>query len=233
MTPNKNKTVLFVFSLSAKKEAERKPLFGIHRKNISERFFKLQNKKTLDIAKKSGVDVIWIDEKKQQGNTFNERFLNAYKSLFKQGYEKVISIGNDTPNLTTKHLKKAIRLLEQQQMVLGPSKDGGVYLLGYHKSAFDEHAFNNFSWLTNNLSNEIKDFALQHNFSFSTLETLIDIDTKDSAFAYAFANPKTVISAYILLHFDLTKVKIEQTDANLPNYIPVFNFPLRGPPSFL
>ena len=111
MKPNNNKTVVFVFSLSAKKEAERKPLFGAHKKNISEYFFKIQNQKTLAIANKSGVDVVWLDEKKQKGTNFSERFSNAYKSLFQQGYEKVISIGNDTPNLTAKHLKKAIHLL--------------------------------------------------------------------------------------------------------------------------
>lgn len=233
MKPNNNKTVVFVFSLSAKKEAERKPLFGTHKKNISEYFFKIQNQKTLAIAKKSGVDVVWLDEKKQKGNNFNERFSNAYKSLFKQGYEKVISIGNDTPNLTTKHLKKAIHLLSHQQMVFGPSKDGGVYLLGYNKNAFDAVSFEKLSWLTHNLSKEIKDFAVYANLSFTTLETLIDIDTKKSALEYAYANPKTIISAYILLHLDLIKVKLEQVNTNLPEYIVSFNTPLRGPPSFL
>ncbi len=233
MKSNNNKTVLFVFSLSAKKEAERKPLFGTHKKKVSEYFFKLQNQRTLAIAKKSGVDVVWIDEKKQEGNSFNERFSNAFKSLFKQGYQNVISIGNDTPNLTTKHLKKAIHLLLQQQMVFGPSKDGGVYLLGYTKAAFNETVFKNFGWLTNTLSNEIKDHAIQANISFSALETLIDIDTKNAALEYAYANPKTIISVYILLHFYLIKIKIEQIDANLPKHIALFNFPLRGPPSLL
>lgn len=233
MKLNNNKTVLFIFSLSAKKEAERKPLFGAHKKNISEQFFKIQNQKTLAIAKKSGVDVFWLDEKKQQGADFNERFANAFKHFFNQGYTRVISIGNDTPNLTSNHIKKAIHLLSQQDIVYGPSKDGGVYLLGYTKTAFNEASFKNLSWLTNKLSNEIKGFALQENVTFSALETLIDIDTKSTALEYAYANPKDLISAYILLHFNLTKVKTTAFSAKLPKQLPVFDFFLRGPPCTL
>ncbi|MFW2375112.1 MAG: DUF2064 domain-containing protein, partial [Cellulophaga baltica] len=62
MTPNNNKTVLFVFSLSATIEAERKPLFGAHKNNTSKEFFMLLYKKTRQVAQNSGVDVVWIDE---------------------------------------------------------------------------------------------------------------------------------------------------------------------------
>ena len=233
MKLNSNKTVLFVFSLSAKKEAERKPLFGAHKKNISEHFFKIQNQKTLAIAKESGIDVIWLDEKQQVGNTFSQRFSNAFKSLFKQGYEKVISIGNDTPNLTTNHIKKAIHLLTQQQMVYGPSKDGGVYLLGYTRTAFNAKSFQNVSWLTHKVSKELSSFATKNEISFSTLEPLLDIDTKNSALVYAYANPKTSISVYILLHYIINKVKNQQIRVGLPNPLPLLNLALRGPPSFL
>ncbi len=230
MKPN-NKTVLFVFSLSASIEAERKPIFGAHKKSVSREFFKLLNQKTLNIAKKSNVDVVWLDETQQIGNSFGERYLNAYKSLFDQGYEKVISIGNDTPNLTAQHIKKAIYSLSNQDMVFGPSKDGGVYLLGYTKSAFDEESFNNFSWLTSNLSNEIEIVAIEKGISFNTLEILSDIDSKNNALEYAYTYSNSYISSYILFHFKLEKANYKNLFIDKLSQTSLHLFLLRGPPS--
>ena len=231
MTPNNNKTVLFVFSLSATIEAERKPLFGVSKKNVSKEFFRLLNKKTLQIAKNSGVDVVWIDETQQKGKTFNERYANAYQSLFDQGYENVISIGNDTPNLTSHHITTAIKTLSHQQLVFGPSKDGGVYLLGYTEKAFDEKVFRNFSWLTSKLSNELKDYAVQEELSFSVLETLEDIDSKKNALEFAYTNQKSTFAVYILFHLTSVKTKYENNTLDFRPKILLHSFLLRGPPS--
>ncbi|WP_233268664.1 DUF2064 domain-containing protein [Cellulophaga sp. L1A9] len=231
MTPNINKTVLFVFSLSATIEAERKPLFGVNKKNVSKEFFRLLNKKTLKVAKNSGVDVVWIDETQQKGNTFHERYSNAYQSLFDQGYENVISIGNDTPNLTSNHITNAIKSLSHQQLVFGPSKDGGVYLLGYTKKAFDKKAFSNFSWLTSKLSNEIEDFAIQKELSFSVLETLEDIDSKKNALEFAYTNSKLTIALYILFHLTSVKTEYENNTVDFTSNILLHNSLLRGPPT--
>lgn len=231
MISNNNKTVLFVFSLSATIEAERKPLFGIRKKNISKKFFKILNQKTLKLANNSGVDVVWIDETQQKGSTFSERYFNAYKSLFDQGYKNVISIGNDTPNLTSNHIKRAIKLLAHQQMVFGPSKDGGVYLLGYTKTAFNKKQFKKFSWLTHKLSDEIENFAIQKNISFSVLETLVDIDSKNNALEFAYHNLNTTISEYIIFHFTSVKTKFENNTLAFSLSLTYHNFLLRGPPA--
>lgn len=231
MKPN-NKTVVFIFSLSAKKEAERKPLFGTQKRSVSERFFKLLNKKTLSIAKKSGVDVVWLDEKKQQGANFNERFFNAYQSLFDQGYKNVISIGNDTPNLTTNHIKQAITLLSRQQIVYGPSKDGGVYLLGYTHTAFNAISFKNISWLTKNVTKELNSIATKEHISFSVLEELIDIDTEKSALEFAYSNPISLLSTFILQFLLIQIEKVTQLIVYTPKLL-VSSFYLRGPPSLL
>lgn len=230
MKPNKNKTVLFVFSLSAAIEAERKPLFGSHKKNASRNFFKLLNQKTLNLAKKCNVDVVWLDETQQQGNSFGERYLNAYKSFFDQGYDKVISIGNDTPNLTVNHIQKAINALDRRKMVFGPSKDGGVYLLGYRKSAFNEKAFINFSWLTSNLTEEIKTFACKENLLFSSLEVLQDIDSRYSALEYAYSNLHSEIGFYIIFHCKLSIEIYQNTNVVNPILFSQHSFLLRGPP---
>ncbi|MBU2995960.1 DUF2064 domain-containing protein [Cellulophaga baltica] len=231
MIPNNNKTVLFVFSLSASIEAERKPIFGSNKKKASKKFFNLLNQKTLNVAKESGVDVVLLDETKQKGSTFSERYFNAYKTLFDKGYEKVISIGNDTPNLTSLHIKKAIWLLSNQDIVFGPSKDGGVYLLGFNKSTFDEKAFKNFSWLTSNLSREIRTFALKSSNSLSILETLSDIDSKNNALEFAYSNSNSTLASYILDNFNVEEELIDTAIVNVASYGSLNTFSLRGPPT--
>lgn len=230
MRPNST-TVLFIFSLSAKIEAERKPIFGAQKRSTSEHFYNLLNKRTLAIAKKSDIDVVWLDEKKQKGKNFTERFFNAYQTLFKQGYENVISIGNDTPNLNINHIKQAITLLSKQQIVYGPSKDGGVYLLGFNKTAFNAISFKSVSWLTQNVANELNSKATEEGFSFSVLEELIDIDSKKTALEFAYSNPRALLSSYILQVLINKTSSITQLSLKVLN-LTVSSFSLRGPPAF-
>lgn len=233
MTRNNNKTVLFVFSLSASIDAERKPLFGAHKKKVSEQFFKLLHQKTRNLVRESGVDVVWIDETQQQGATFSERYYHAFNSLFNLGYENVISIGNDTPDLTSTHIEKAINLLSKQHLVFGPSKDGGVYLLGYTKASFDEYSFKNFSWLTAKLSGEIENFAIQKNLSYSILETLADIDVENDALAFAYSHLNSEISAFVIQHLKPINFKYNTNRLIFSFNLSHHNFLLRGPPPAL
>lgn len=230
MTPS-NKTILFVFALSAALEADRKPIFGKPKKNTNQQFFSLLNSQTKRVALESGVDVVWMDETQQQGDTFGERYANAFQYLFRQGYENVISIGNDTPDLNASHILKAVEALSQQDLVFGPSKDGGVYLLGYSKNAFNRKSFEHFSWLSPTLSTEIVKFSKQNKLVFSILETLADIDHKRDALHFAYISSASVIASFILFHTRI--VQENNTHYNLFFYTNLHqhSFLLRGPPS--
>jgi len=58
----------------------------------------------------------------------------------------VITIGNDTPILKSHHIVEASRQLESKNVVLGPSLDGGFYLLGIHKTHFNREQFIDLPW---------------------------------------------------------------------------------------
>ncbi|MCK0158820.1 DUF2064 domain-containing protein [Cellulophaga sp. F20128] len=230
MKRNTNKTVLLVFSLSARIEAERKPLFGAHRRNVTKDFYDLLIQETLEVANKSGVDVVWMDETQQQGTNFEERYTNAFKELYRQGYANVLSIGNDTPGLTVHHIKEAIQALQKNSLVFGPSKDGGVYLLGINKAVFNEVAFKELPWLTPNLSKAIDALASGNYISYSVLETLIDIDSKASVLEFAFTNKESVVSTFILTHFYKAPVFFRTTNLALGTHSSYSWFSRRGPP---
>jgi rSAM/selenodomain-associated transferase 1 len=66
----------------------------------------------------------------QVGEDLGIRMLHAFKNGFKAGYEKVIIIGSDLYDLSSENIEKAFTELATNNLVIGPAKDGGYYLLG-------------------------------------------------------------------------------------------------------
>lgn len=64
----------------------------------------------------------------QVGHTIGERMNHAIQFVRAKGYEKVILTGSDIPNLTTEIIISAFD--QMKEVVLGPSQDGGYYLVG-------------------------------------------------------------------------------------------------------
>jgi hypothetical protein len=66
----------------------------------------------------------------QRGRTFGQRLRCAFADVRALGYERIVAVPIDCPGLGAAHLAAAFRHLDAGQPVLGPSPDGGVYLLG-------------------------------------------------------------------------------------------------------
>lgn len=167
----KNKIAILIFAHSADFEAVQKPF------KSSAVLFDALNTKTLRVVEKSGLPYFHSSEKNQIGSTFGERFTNAIQSVYNKGFDTVITIGNDTPHLQTKHLLKAKSQLQQNNIVLGPAKDGGFYLMGLKKSFFNIETFLNLPWQTSQLRYCISKLIQLKGIGVSYLETLSDIDT--------------------------------------------------------
>ncbi|WP_419213251.1 TIGR04282 family arsenosugar biosynthesis glycosyltransferase [Maribacter sp. X9] len=135
-----NHTAILVFANSAKKELEYKPI------GKGEQLFDALTESTLQKVQRTYLPVFHFTEEEQVGANFGERFTNAIASVFEKGFENIITIGNDTPQLTVQHLKKAAEQLAQEKTVIGPSLDGGFYLLGLKKSNFDIEVFKDLPW---------------------------------------------------------------------------------------
>jgi glycosyltransferase A (GT-A) superfamily protein (DUF2064 family) len=168
----KNKTAILIFANSAEKEAERKTF-------LSTEVFSALNTQTLKTVEKSGITYFHFSEKQQVGNNFGERFSNAIETIFNKGFKNVITIGNDTPHLKTHHLINTLLQLEKKDLVLGPSKDGGFYLMGIKKDHFNKETFLKLPWQTNCLHKSIASIANSKKLKISFLEVLNDIDSKE------------------------------------------------------
>lgn len=187
----KKKTAILIFANSAEKEAERKSF-------LSADVFSALNNQTLKKVEKSGIDYFIISEKQQVGNSFGERFSNAIESVFNNGFENVITIGNDTPHLKTHHLIDTLQQLEKNDLVLGPSKDGGFYLMGIKKEHFHKETFLKLPWQTNRLQKCISSKATAKNLEIKFLELLNDLDTKEDI--------KTILNSFKKISFSILKL---------------------------
>jgi glycosyltransferase A (GT-A) superfamily protein (DUF2064 family) len=164
------KTAILIFANSAEKEATLKPF--LHSKELFEQL----NSQTLKIVKKTGLTYFLYSEKEQVGNNFGERFTNAIESVYNKGFDCVITIGNDTPHLTTKHILKTVEKLQKDDFVLGPSIDGGFYLMGLNKNCFNLETFLNLPWQSSKLNNSICKLLTSKKLKITYLEFLKDID---------------------------------------------------------
>ncbi len=110
----------------------------------------------------------------QNGNDLGERMLNSFKELFDQGFTRIILIGSDCLQLKTNTLEEAVTLLDSNTSVIGPSSDGGYYLLGLNKLFPD--LFVNKPWSTDQVFAKTVDDFINNGISYALLEELSDID---------------------------------------------------------
>lgn len=114
-------------------------------------------------------------KKLQEGEELGDRMMLAFFDLFQQGYSKLVIIGSDCPELSASIIEEAFVRLDDADVVIGPSSDGGYYLLGM-KTLIPE-LFKNKQWSTDTvLAGTIENtVTLKKECSF--LPELSDIDT--------------------------------------------------------
>jgi glycosyltransferase A (GT-A) superfamily protein (DUF2064 family) len=83
---------------------------------------------------------------RQRGEDFGERLRNAFADARALGYETIVVVPGDVPGLGLPQLQRAFDLLRDRAVVLGPSPDGGVYLLGVRGPS--EHVLSGVRWQT-------------------------------------------------------------------------------------
>lgn len=113
-------------------------------------------------------------KKLQAGNNLGERMRNAFDELFQKGYEKIIIVGSDCYELTSDILNEAFYSLTKTDVVIGPAKDGGYYLLGMNH--FVPQLFEDKKWSSNSVYTDTVNQIKALNKSFTSLAILSDVD---------------------------------------------------------
>lgn len=65
----------------------------------------------------------------QRGDDLGRREEGVFADLFTEGFRRVIMVGSDLPTLPADHIRQAIDAVDPQTVVLGPTEDGGYYLM--------------------------------------------------------------------------------------------------------
>lgn len=132
------------------------------------------------------VDSQWQNNFKavQNGVDLGERMLNAFKDGFKDGYKRIVLIGSDLPDISSKHIESGLQKLNDNKVVFGPAEDGGYYLIGL--SELETSVFENKPWSQSNLLKVTLNELNQKGIKTGILDTLNDIDTYEDLIASDF-----------------------------------------------
>lgn len=102
------------------------------------------------------------------------RMASAFQASFEAGMNRVVLIGSDCPDLNAQVLAQAFQALEQHDLVLGPARDGGYYLIGLHQ-LFPE-LFTGISWSTAEVLQQTQSIAKRLELAVAYLPLLSDVD---------------------------------------------------------
>jgi len=115
-----------------------------------------------------------LGEKMKRQIIINKKFCARHK------IKNIIFIGTDLPDLCHQDLLNTLKELQQNDLILGPSNDGGYWLIGLSEKIMSSHIylpFINIKWGTENvLQNTIDNFATTK-LRYKFLDKKIDIDT--------------------------------------------------------
>lgn len=78
----------------------------------------------------------------QEGKDLGERMARAFQERFAEGYERVAIIGSDSPSLPVAYIEQALN--SNKDLIIGPSTDGGYYLIGMSGKLVD--VFEGVAW---------------------------------------------------------------------------------------
>lgn len=117
----------------------------------------------------------------QRGRSFGERLRNAFAEARAAGYAEIVAVPGDVPGISAAHLDAAFRALETRDTVLGPSPDGGVWLIGLGPTAALPDLFGSVPWLTAGVFSAL----VRHSPGAALLDALLDVDRPSDLAALA------------------------------------------------
>lgn len=114
----------------------------------------------------------------QKGATLGDKMENALADTLTAGYEKAVLIGSDLPDLPSGIIDTAFKNLETYSAAIGPSLDGGYYLIGFAAPGFTPRIFHGIPWSTNQVFDLTVNRFKAYQVSHYTLPVWQDIDTQ-------------------------------------------------------
>jgi len=113
----------------------------------------------------------------QVGEDLGERMKNAFEGAFGEKISKAVIIGSDIPDMPERYLRDAFSVLGLCDAVIGPSRDGGYYLIGFSRKGFLPEAFNNIAWGSDSVFEHTAGILEFYELETHVLPLWTDVDT--------------------------------------------------------
>jgi len=110
----------------------------------------------------------------QEGSHLGERMGNADKALRSLGFQQVVLIGSDLPDLDPHDLRNAFEALNRSSSVLGPAADGGFYLIGLAEPC--DAVFASATWGTGEVLDRTQELLVRCGLRVLRLRCRSDLD---------------------------------------------------------
>lgn len=123
----------------------------------------------------------------QTGNDLGEKMKNAFQDAFAMGHSPCILIGTDIPEITAELLESALAALQEADVVLTPTEDGGYCLVGMREMA--ESAFEKIEYGTRSVFETTKLTIESSGKTVKATASCHDLDTPDDLKAFASLGP--------------------------------------------
>jgi rSAM/selenodomain-associated transferase 1 len=117
----------------------------------------------------------WLRLVPQTGKDLGQRLINLFRRYFEQGFDQVVIADSDSPTLPAEFLQESFQILDQVDLVIGPTQDGGYYLIGLKT----EHPciFENISWSTDRVLEQTIRLGEEERLAIGFLPRWYDVDT--------------------------------------------------------
>ena len=113
----------------------------------------------------------------QKGADLGQKMRDAFEQAFALGFDRIILTGSDLPHLTAAIIEEAAQRTGRCDVVIGPAKDGGYYLVAMTQECFFSEMFDDIPWSTPDvLHTTLKKFAAARRKPI-LLTAMRDIDT--------------------------------------------------------
>jgi uncharacterized protein len=115
----------------------------------------------------------------QQGDGLGARMEAVFSRLSQMGHKNIVLIGGDLPPVPLRYFAEAYGFLESsnRRVVLGPSRDGGYYLVGANQPA--PEMFQDMHWSHSRVLAQTRDKLTSLQIDYHLLPPWFDIDTAD------------------------------------------------------
>lgn len=113
----------------------------------------------------------------QRGVDFGERLANAFNDFYMNRIVNVVVCGCDVPLLQKSHVEQAFQLMADHDLVVGPSNDGGFYLIGGR--GVSPKLFEGVLWGQPSVFARVVENAEKLGLKVASTPKLLDVDTPD------------------------------------------------------